>query len=129
MPNHLHGVVWIADMGTETDDGVGAHNDGTHSLGAHGRAPLRRKPRSLGSLVAGFKSAATGRANAWRASPGIPLWQRNYYERVIRNEKELSAIRRYICDNPLKWSLDRDNPANGRPLAGSAHDYLAELPA
>jgi hypothetical protein len=40
----------------------------------------------------------------------IPLWQRNYYERIIRNEKELCKIREYIQNNPLKWSLDRENP-------------------
>jgi hypothetical protein len=38
------------------------------------------------------------------------LWQRNYYERVIRNDRELDRVRRYIRDNPLKWHLDRENP-------------------
>ncbi len=39
------------------------------------------------------------------------LWQRNYYEHIIRDEGELSRVRRYIAENPLKWALDRENPA------------------
>ncbi|HEU0075103.1 MAG TPA: transposase [Dehalococcoidia bacterium] len=102
MPNHLHAVILIRDVG------------------AHGRAPLRgpsirdapsRQPRSLGSLVAGFKSAATRRINETRNSPGIPIWQRNYYERIIRDEDELNRIRQYILDNPAKWAEDPENPA------------------
>ncbi|ODS32916.1 MAG: hypothetical protein SCARUB_01968 [Candidatus Scalindua rubra] len=38
------------------------------------------------------------------------MWQRNYYEHVIRNEQELNKIREYIINNPLKWLLDRENP-------------------
>ncbi len=40
------------------------------------------------------------------------IWQRNYYDRIIRNEKELDKIRKYIFENPLKWELDRNNPEN-----------------
>ena len=138
MPNHLHGVVWIADNRAENDErddgqagaqSIEAYSAEAQGPGAHGRAPLHRKPRSLGSLVAGFKSAATTRSNAWRGSPGAPLWQRNYYEHIVRNEQELAAIRCYIQNNPLKWALDRDNPANPRrwPLATTGADYLREL--
>ena len=48
-----------------------------------------------------------------RNSPGAPVWQRNYYEHVIRNESELTRIREYIANNPLQWSLDRENPQKG----------------
>jgi REP element-mobilizing transposase RayT len=41
----------------------------------------------------------------------LSLWQRGYYDRIIRNERELSAIRKYIAGNPISWELDRDNPA------------------
>lgn len=47
-----------------------------------------------------------------RGITGIPLWQRNYYERIIRNEDELYRIREYIQYNPLKWDLDRENPSS-----------------
>jgi REP element-mobilizing transposase RayT len=42
------------------------------------------------------------------------LWQRNYYERIIRNEKELMKISEYIRNNPLQWDMDEENPANWR---------------
>ena len=48
--------------------------------------------------------------NILRATPGIPLWQRNYYEHIIRTEDELNCLREYIRNNPLRWELDRENP-------------------
>lgn len=77
-------------------------------------APLRQ-PKSLGSLVGGFKSAVTRRLNDIRDNPGSPVWQRNYYERVIRDEGDLHAVRQYIADNPAKWDGDENNPVNLRP--------------
>ena len=103
MPNHFHGVVVI----TTPAPPVGRTSA---SVGTHGRASLQRAPKSLGSLVAGFKSSATKRINEVRSTPGAPVWQRNYYERVIRNERELDAIRQYIVDNPEKWPEDKENP-------------------
>lgn len=76
-------------------------------VGVHDRAPLPRlwrPPKSLGSFIAGYKSAVTKRINEIRGTPGNPVWQRNYYERIIRNERELDAIRRYIRDNPTHWA-------------------------
>ena len=58
-----------------------------------------------------FKSATTKRINVLREAPGVPVWQRTYYERVIRNEGSLQGIRRYIMDNPARWEFDRENPA------------------
>ena len=104
MPNHLHGIVVIRDVG------------------AHGRAPLplapHRPPRSLGSFVAGFKSAVTKRINEIRDAPGVPVWQRNYYEHVIRDEDDLDRVRRYIAENPLRWEEDPENPSEARPVGG-----------
>ena len=91
MPNHFHAIVIITHA---LPDNI--------NVGAHSRAPLSRQPKSLGSLIAGFKSAATKQINQLRGTPGVPVWQRNYYERVIRNERELEAIRQYIVDNPAK---------------------------
>jgi REP element-mobilizing transposase RayT len=103
MPNHIHGIVWIVDTGAQR---AGVQN----IVGAHGGAPLHRSPRSLGSFIAGFKSATTKRINQLRSTPVAPVWQRNYYEHIIRTEKALHAIRRYILDNPMRWQLDRYNP-------------------
>jgi REP element-mobilizing transposase RayT len=105
MPNHLHGIIFIK----ESMD-VGAH--GETSAGAHGRAPLpRRAPRSLGSIIAGFKAITTKRINALRGTPGAPVWQRNYYEHILRDEADLARIRNYILGNPSNWDEDRENPA------------------
>jgi putative transposase len=116
MPNHLHGIVVITSAEAHGVGAIGRHEIIAIVVGAHGRAPLQhrqlhRQPRSLGSFVAGFKSATTKRINDLRGTPGVPLWQRNYYEHVIRNEEELHRIREYIQTNPLRWELDRENPA------------------
>ena len=87
MPNHVHGVVFI---------------DGERARHA---SPLQPGPK-LGTVIGAFKSAAARLINQARATPGAPLWQRNYYEHVIRNEASLSEIREYIANNPLKWTLD-----------------------
>ena len=98
MPNHIHGIVIIIES----------------NVGATGRSPLLKgpKPKSIGAFVAGFKSAVTKRINSIRGTPGMPVWQRNYYEHIIRNERDLDEIRQYIINNPLKWELDTENPKN-----------------
>lgn len=119
MPNHFHAIISV-------QDNVGAHcmrpesvdNDELHAKTdesrAHSSAPLRRQSGSIGSIVAGFKSATTKLINIIRNNPGCPVWQRNYYERVVRNENELSRAREYIVNNPMKWELDKENPVNCR---------------
>ena len=67
---------------------------------------------SLGAIVGSFKSATAKRINNLRETPGAPVWQRNYYEHVIRDEDDLNRIRQHIRDNPAKWADDPDNPAN-----------------
>ena len=53
---------------------------------------------------------AARRINRTRHAPGTPVWQRNFYERVIRNDRELNAIREYIANNPANWEQDTENP-------------------
>jgi REP element-mobilizing transposase RayT len=71
---------------------------------------------SLPDVVHRFKSFTTTqyrygvKDNVWIPFPG-KLWQRNYYEHIIRNEDELNRVRRYIVENPAKWALDPENPA------------------
>jgi REP element-mobilizing transposase RayT len=87
-------------------------------LAHHGASPLQQKteiPRgvrqkSLGAIMGSFKSATTKRINQIRSNPGVPLWQRNYYEHIIRNEQDLQDIREYIAGNPIKWEEDEENP-------------------
>ena len=122
MPNHMHGIVVIdANKNPNFNGGphgdgnwVGAHGDGNW-VGAHGRAPLRsgvahRKPKSLSSFVAGFKCAATKPINVLWNAAGTPVWQRNYYDRIIPNEISLQHIRNYIQNNPVTWQNDQLHP-------------------
>ncbi len=89
LPNHLHGVVVIQAAPTSA---------------AHLQAG------SLGAIIGNFKSVSTRRVNRVRQTPAAPVWQRNYYERIVRNDDELQRIRTYIAANPMRWSLDRENP-------------------
>ena len=103
MPNHLHG---IAFFNQENQQGDGIGRGAQRCALTHGSTELHRQPHSLGSLIAGFKSSATTRINQTRQTPGQRVWQRNYYERIIRNERALNAIREYIYYNPARWSKD-----------------------
>ena len=60
-------------------------------------------PRSLGVVVRSFKSAVTRQVNLYRNTPGARVWQRNYYEHIIRDEADLRYARRYIANNPQHW--------------------------
>jgi putative transposase len=93
MPNHLHGILWI-------DEPVGA--------ALCGRPNLMR-------VLDWFKTMTTNEYIRGVGHNGWPefnrhLWQRGFFDHVIRTEKALNAIRRYIIENPLRWSLDRENP-------------------
>jgi len=118
MPNHLHGIVIIQSLDIHPDSGQS--NDG---VGANGHSPLRAtpstnpnpmippmKPRSISSFVVGFKSATTKQINILRNAAGAPVWQRNYYEHIIRNDEALQQIRQYIHNNPLTWPEDQLHP-------------------
>jgi len=103
MPNHVHAIVMI--------------NDHYDDVGATGRSPLPcrakpcgPKPHSLASFIAGFKSGTAKRINEMRKTTGCPVWQRNYWEHVIRNQKSCDKIRQYIIENPLYWCQDEENP-------------------
>ena len=106
MPNHLHGIVVISDTSPRDH----------RSPRAHGRAPLQRAARSLGALVAGFKAATTSHVNRLAGTPGVPVWQRNYYEHIIRSDKELERVRQYIAENPGRWAQDPENLSAARSV-------------
>ncbi len=82
---------------------------GGDSIRAHCRAPLHRLSRSLATLIGGYKTIVTIRVNEIRRAPGAKLWLRNYHDHIIRNEDELSRIRKYIRNNPLRWDNDKEN--------------------
>jgi len=102
MPIHVHGLIIICGEQTET------------TVSQQGRVenpPLREETRhSLPEIIRGFKTYSSRRINALRHNHGCPVWQRNFYDRIIRNEKEMSRARAYIVNNPSKWADDRENP-------------------
>jgi REP element-mobilizing transposase RayT len=104
MPNHLHAVVLI------TADGVSTRHRGESADGAP-RAPRQREARSLGSLVAGYKAVVTGRARRELGWDSGSVWQRSYFEHIIRTDRALDEIRVYIEANPWRWAWDDENPA------------------
>lgn len=82
-----------------------------------GRSPTPRTgsghrgaPRSLGSFVAGYKAAVTTHINTLRDTRGTPIWQRGYYEHIIRTPQDWDSIAVYIATNPQQWQADRENP-------------------
>ena len=113
MPNHVHGIVTITD---ETD-AVGASGArpgrGAGAIAANrataGR-PYGPPRKSVSAFVAGFKSSATRRINALRGTQGALVWQRNYYEHIVRDEDDYNRIVAYIEDNPRRWADDEYNP-------------------
>jgi len=118
MPNHIHGIVWIVEphVGATGTSPLPNHSspnqapplpNGLFLPSSHPRGPARQ---SLSSFIGGYKSAVTKQINALRGAPGAPVWQRNYYEHIIRNEDDLEAIRYYILTNPSRWHEDRENP-------------------
>jgi len=84
MPNHLHGIIIL----TEPDGRGGSRT-----------APTQNR-KSLGRLIGAFKTVSTKRLNVIRHTPGESVWQRNYYEHIVRDEESLARIRQYIIDNP-----------------------------
>jgi putative transposase len=92
MPNHIHFILIINDT-IECRGGV---------------TPPLPKPK-LGNIIGFTKYQSTKQINEIRNSPGSPIWQRNYYEHIIRNEKELYEIRKYIENNPINWNEDEYN--------------------
>ena len=103
MPNHVHGILVL--------------RHGNASVGATLEVALRAGSSpapTIGRIVGAFKSVCVNLCAKHLARENTPLkesfWQRNFYEHVIRNEEELNLIREYIVFNPLKWSLDFENP-------------------
>lgn len=99
MPNHIHGII-----------SFDAQEEGKARLAPTTARFVYPIAESLPSVLGAFKSACTKRINLARQTPGHPLWQRNYYEHVVRSESELARVREYIATNPARWQEDSENP-------------------
>ena len=110
MPNHFHAIIWIVDEDRDRQEGHSAAGD----QGMMHQAPTREfgKPqaRSLGTVVGGFKAAVTRMAKDLVSEVTLPIWQRNFYDHIIRNEEALNRIRAYIRNNPAQWAEDKLHP-------------------
>ena len=98
MPNHFHGILAINNY-------VGA----IHELPVRSEKKIHRK-MLLPKIIGFFKMNSAKEINSSRHTQGRPFWHRNYYEHIIRNEKDLQRICEYIIENPYKWKADKYYP-------------------
>ena len=96
MPNHIHGIIVL--------------RPNPIIVGAGFKPAPTKKRHALPEIVRALKTFSSRRINEIRNTPRVKLWQRNYYEHIVRNENELNEIRKYIQENPLKWETDKENP-------------------
>jgi REP element-mobilizing transposase RayT len=108
MPNHFHGIIHILDPDTEWDDFIPS-NFIIHHVGAGSEpAPTdHQKQNPLSEIIRQFKTFSARRINQIRNNPGNPVWQRNYYEHIIRNQESYDQIVEYIQNNPDNWKMDK----------------------
>jgi REP element-mobilizing transposase RayT len=110
MPNHIHAIFMLQRIHPIS----GRQANQTHCGDESGVRPKGSLPGTVGRIVQAFKSITTHeyiigvKQHGWPPFPG-KLWQKNYYEHIIRNENELNQIREYITNNPMKWACDREN--------------------
>lgn len=109
MPNHFHAIIVIDDQ-----------SGGSHQAGGHIGPPLPRPPDgnrpnfTVGTIMQWFKTMTTNeyirhvKQDRWTPFPG-KLWQRDYFEHIVRNQESLNRIRAYIASNPATWDQDREN--------------------
>jgi len=104
MPDHIHGIIVLRET-----DGAGGARAGLKPAptGGGGSADVGVR-HGLPEIVRALKTYSARRINARCGTPGAPVWQRGYYERIIRNERELSLIRKYIANNLRNWRTDRE---------------------
>ena len=115
MPNHVHGIIVLMDelekaalenLSPEMPKFLGKPAPTQLSIATSA------KPHGLPEIIRGFKTFSARRLNQLRGMAGVPVWQRDYYEHIIRNEEVLQKIRKYIINNPLSWGQDQLHPHN-----------------
>ena len=110
MPNHIHGILLLCSPKTDV---IQKTADREPVVGA-GLRPARRNP-SVPEIIRAVKTFSALEINSIRGTKGQPVWQRNYFERVVRDGKEMEKIQRYIFENPMRWEFDRENPEAAKP--------------
>jgi len=104
MPNHIHGVVIVQPVLTSADGS-------TYIMDWNDDRPVSRDVSSIGlsEIIRGFKTESARRINALRRTGGNPVWQRSFYDSIVRDGAHLDRIRQYIAANPGRWSEDEEN--------------------
>ena len=111
MPNHAHGIIFLVEDGliiNQLPQIIGKNLNNCYSGNQGGETPPLRNV-TLGNILGYFKYQTTKMINEMRPLSLIRVWQRGYYEHIIRNEDSLNRIREYIITNPQRWELDREN--------------------
>lgn len=102
MPNHLHGIIFLRHGAGDTTKKEGVQIPPLRSY-----TNISVASGSLGAIIRSYKGGVTFRINSMRGTNTPPIWQRNYYEHIIRNDKEYENIWKYIDSNPAKWGEDK----------------------
>jgi len=119
MPNHIHGIIIINPSRT------GVNHVVTRPRATQHAAPARPAGPKGGSLGAILGQMTTKRINLMRRTPHEPVWQRNFYEHIIRTQQTLDKIREYILTNPERWAIDPENPSAANFVSDELEDILA----
>jgi putative transposase len=108
MPNHLHGIIFINRVAEENHPNQKERTPRENSTGKFGEMTSG----SLAAIVRLYKSTVTLHTRRlWKLDTSI-IWQKNYYEHIIRDQQDLERIRWYIQENPIQWKNDQENLAN-----------------
>jgi REP element-mobilizing transposase RayT len=127
MPNHIHGIIFMDDDRTTWGN---MPDSGTTSGGTPWRAPTHQGGRerfgkplsgSISTIVRSFKSSVTNRINEQRNISGACVWQRGFYDHVIRDVNDLKRIREYVLNNPSQWAMDDENLGQVRIVENSKY--------
>lgn len=102
MPNHFHGIVIIDKTGGRSESGA------SRGAPTNANATDTHVTKTLGQLIGAFKTVSAKHINLLRKTQGLLVWQRNYYEHIIRNEEEYARICEYIHLNPEQWLKDEN---------------------
>ena len=122
MPNHFHAIVEIVPVGANGRSPVHCDMPVYCDTPQMCKMP-KMQSKSIGSLIAGYKSSVTTKINIISKAPGKKLWQRNYWEHIVRNSNELIRIREYIINNPKTWNNDKLNGGKGNTIMEQQEVY------
>jgi REP element-mobilizing transposase RayT len=106
MPNHIHGILVLAEAYRAK------HPPQADTSPLHPSPPRGTAPGSISAIVQSFKAVTSRRIRSLPNMEGVRVWQRGFYDHIIRDDAELNRLRRYIEENPLRWAIDEENPAS-----------------